>query len=89
MKNLLTPDELFTIGRLQLALQKIQEREQLINAACVEFNAIAPTDRALRLLPVWPVALVLNDISVILALHERAEKQMAKIVQTELEACHG
>lgn len=66
-EDLLTDDEIVHLGRIRIGLDRIKEATARLNALAVESGF------ALRLLDPIPVALMGNDISILITAHERAE----------------
>lgn len=66
----LTDEQLVDLGRIKLGLDKAEEIIEHIN------NLIIDTGLPLRLIQIYPLKLVSNDISILMVAHEAAEKRI-------------
>lgn len=66
-EDLLTEQEILHLGRIKIGLDRIKDATERLNALATESGF------ALRLLDPIPVALMGNDISILMTAHERAE----------------
>jgi len=64
---LLTDEELLLLGRITLGLIRIKDASERLNAIADD------SDFKLRRLDLVPIALMRNDIVILIAAHERAE----------------
>lgn len=78
--GLLTDDEFARLGRIKAGLFRIEDAIQRVNALAIE------TGQPMRLIDTFPVALMGNDISIIVGAHERAEKRIAAAARAAVES---
>lgn len=68
--GILTDDQLVDLGRIKIGLHKAEEIIERINTLAID------TGLPLRLIPIYPLKLVSNDISMLFFAYEAAEKRI-------------
>jgi len=68
--GILTDDQVFDLGRIRIGLDKVEEVIENVNALAIE------TGLPLRLVPVHPLKLTVNDIVVLMFAHNAAEQRI-------------
>ena len=77
--GILSYEQIEDLGRIKIGLGKAEEIIETVNALAIE------TGLPLRLVQIYPLKLLSNDISVLMFAHEAAEKRIRAAAFSALE----